>query len=184
MVDNEIIILLDLNYTLVGNSKVNKYTRPWEKKIKKEKYREWLVNLIQDKYTILITARPDYQKEVTMTSITSKLDGWLPQEAYFNELDQRPPTCKDRILNQYVFPTHGREAQYLALESNPSTKKMYANYNIPSTSITNQTTDEKYIKRIMENEEARRRLLNKQGIFKANTFKNNLDPGQTQLTDY
>lgn len=54
------IILLDLNYTLVGNSAANKTIRPYQNKIRAERYIDWLVKLIKDYYVILITVRPEY----------------------------------------------------------------------------------------------------------------------------
>jgi hypothetical protein len=153
MEDKKQIILLDLNYTLVGNSVENKYTRPWKKKIEDEKYREWLVDLIRDEYVILITARPEYQKLVTMDTIAQKLRGWRPEEAYFNELDQYPPACKERILKEYIFPKHGEDAQYFAIESNPSTKRMYTKHNIPSVSIKDEEKDAEFLKAILKDPE-------------------------------
>ncbi len=152
------IILLDLNYTLVSNSKENRFTRPYQNKIKKEKYRSWLIDLIKEEYVILITARPDYQKELTLQSISNTLK-WQPDEAYFNELDQRPPSCKERILNEYIFPQHGREVNYFALESNPQTKRMYRKYNIPSVSVVYERQSEDFIKKILYDNELQLKLL-------------------------
>lgn len=129
------IILLDLNYTLVSNSKDIKYIRPYQKKIKAEKYREWLVKLLSDYYTIIITARPDYQKEVTIESFKEKLNGWMPDEMYFQEENDRPPIAKEKLLKKYIIPEHGIENNYLAVESNPRTKTMYKRYNILSVSV-------------------------------------------------
>jgi hypothetical protein len=40
------------------------------------------------------------------------------------------------MLETLVFPTHGRNAtQYLAIESNPRTQGMYADYGIPSIKV-------------------------------------------------
>lgn len=146
---NEQIILLDLNYTLVSNSRENRFTRPYQNKIKNEEYRSWLLDLIKEKYVILITARPDYQKELSLENISRELAGWQPREAYFNELDQRPPSCKERILNEYIFPKHGKDAHYFALESNPQTKRMYRKYNIPSVSVVHDRQSEEFIKMAM-----------------------------------
>lgn len=129
------IILLDLNYTLVGNSSEIKYIKPYQKKIMSEKYREWLVELIKDYYVILITARPDYQKKATFDSFKQKLNGWLPEELYFQEENDRPPIAKEKLLKKYILPKHGLENSYLAIESNPRTKKMYEKYHIPSVSV-------------------------------------------------
>jgi len=129
------IILLDLNYTLVGNSSEIKHIRPYQKKIQSEKYRDWLVELIKDYYVILITARPDYQEEATLSSFKQKLNGWLPAEMYFQEENDRPPIAKEKLLQKYILPKHGLDNNYLAIESNPRTKKMYEKYQIPSVSV-------------------------------------------------
>lgn len=129
----KLIVLLDLNYTLVGNSKAIKNVRPFQEKIRQEKYREWLVDLIKD-YYILITARPDYQKEATVESIEEKLPHWMPDEMYFQDENDRPPVAKEKLLKKYIFPVHGIDASYLGLESNPRTKEMYSKYSITSIS--------------------------------------------------
>ena len=133
--DERLVILLDLNYTLVGNSAQNRYLRPYQKKIKKEEYRKWLVNLVKDYYVIIITARPDYQKIATMASIKEKLNGWMPDEMYFQEENDSPPVAKEKLLKKYIFPNHGIKRSYLAIESNLKTKIMYKKYNIPSVSV-------------------------------------------------
>jgi len=130
-----LVILLDLNYTLVGNSAEIKTIRPYQKKIQSEKYREWLVELIKDSYVILITARPKYQEKATIDSFNEKLNGWMPDEIYFQEENDRPPIAKEKLLQKYILPKHGLKKNYLAIESNPRTKKMYENYQIPSVSV-------------------------------------------------
>lgn len=129
------IILLDLNYTLVANSAEIKNIRPYQNKIKAEKYRDWLLELIKDYYVILITARPDYQKEVTINSFKEKLNGWIPDEMYFQEENDTPPIAKEKLLNKYILPKHGLERNYLGIESNPRTKKIYEKYKISSVSV-------------------------------------------------
>ena len=129
------VILLDLNYTLVGNSAEIRYLRPYQKKIKNEEYREWLVNLIKDYYVIIITARPDYQKIATIKSIKEKLNGWMPDEMYLQEVNDSRPVAKEILLKKYIFPNHGIKRSYLAIGSNPKTKIMYKSYNISSVSV-------------------------------------------------
>lgn len=136
--NQSIIILLDLNYTLVSNSAKNRYTRPYQRKIKEERYRTWLVELIKDYYVIIITARPNYQKKETMNSIKVKLNGWMPDEVYFQEDNDTPPVAKEKLLIKYIFPKHGVQNNYLAIESNPKTKKMYEKYEIQSVSVYNE----------------------------------------------
>lgn len=163
MVNNDKpIILLDLNYTLVENSEKTKNVQPFPRRVKKENYRKWLFDLIKDYYVILITARPARYVDVTLESVQSKLD-WLPDEYYFNELDQRPPTCKERILNTYIFPAHGETgANYFGIESNPQTKKMYATYGIPAISAYSGQY-EKNIVKALHDTDYRHGLLKSQG---------------------
>lgn len=130
-----LIILLDLNYTLVGNSSEIKFIRPFQKKIQAELYRDWLVELIKDYYVILITARPDYQKKATIDSLKEKFDYWMPDEMYFQEENDRPPIAKEKLLKKYIIPKHRLDSNFLAIESNPRTKKMYEKYQIPSVSV-------------------------------------------------
>lgn len=142
MIDIKLIILLDLNYILVANSRENKYTRPFQKKIENEEYRKWLLDVIRDYYVILITARPDYQKDATIKSLAKKLGGWMPDELYFQEENDSPPIAKEKLLKKYIFPKHGANGDYFALESNPKTKIMYKEYGIPSVSIKDQDVNE------------------------------------------
>jgi len=125
------IILLDLNYTLVENSEEKQ--RPFTKQIAGEQYRQWLVELVKPHHVILMTARPAMHKESTLASIESKT-GWLPQEAYFNSFSLAPPLAKERMLQAFVLPKHGGE-NFLAIESNPRTHSMYAKYGIRSVKI-------------------------------------------------
>ncbi len=125
------IILLDLNYTLVENSDVK--LRPFAKQIEAEQYRHWLVELLRDHHVILMTARPAMHRTATLESIRAKT-AWLPQEAYFNSFGLAPPLAKDRMLKEHVLPKHGA-ATYLAIESNPQTHAMYARHGIRSVKI-------------------------------------------------
>ena len=79
--------LVDLNYTLVGNSPKWGEPRitPFSRQIEQETYRQWLVDFLRDKYAILITARPIRYKEQTLARIFSQTN-WQPQEAYFAEI--------------------------------------------------------------------------------------------------
>ena len=123
------IILLDLNYTLVSNSLIKK--SPFTTQIQGEAYREWLIKLVKPYKTILITARPQHHRDQTLQSIVDKTK-WHPQDAYFNAYNLRPPQAKEKMLLESIFPSYGRDAPYLAIESNPRTCTMYAKYNISS----------------------------------------------------
>lgn len=125
-------ILLDLNYTLVSNSpKFGSPPAPMTKRMDSERYRKWLIEMVRPHHVILITARPDSWREVTLARIED-LTGWRPQEAYFDEGATRtPPAIKRHILLTKVFPRHDR-GNMLAIESNPKTRDMYHTLGIPS----------------------------------------------------
>ena len=126
--------LVDLNYTLVGNSPKWGEPRitPFSRQIEQETYRQWLVDFLRDKYAILITARPIRYKEQTLARIFSQTN-WQPQEAYFAEISATPPEIKEDLLLRYVFPKHGRNGEdYFGIESNPKTRAMYKRYDIYS----------------------------------------------------
>lgn len=68
---SDTIALVDLNYTLVGNSPKWGEPRitPFSRQIGQETYRQWLVDFLRDKYAILITARPARYREQTLERI-------------------------------------------------------------------------------------------------------------------
>lgn len=126
--------LVDLNYTLVGNSPKwgAPMVFPFSKQIESETYRQWLVDFLKDKFTILITARPDRYREQTLERILTQT-GWQPQEAYFAEIQATPPEIKEHLLLNYIFPKHGKTgSEYFGIESNPKTRAMYEKYAISS----------------------------------------------------
>lgn len=129
------IYLLDLNYTLVANSHTYgaKPIRPFIRQIEQELYRQWLVELLRPHKVLLITARPDRYREVTLRRIAIKT-GWCPMDAFFGRIRARPHVIKEDLLLNSVFPIYGREG-YFALESNPRTRKMYFRNGVRSVPI-------------------------------------------------
>ncbi len=124
------ICLLDLNYTLVSNQASTKTLRPFSRRMAAEEYRADLIEAIRGDYVILVTARPDRQREETLANIQRKT-GWQPQEWYFNDIDAQPPAFKRSALQRFVFPKHGKDGSlYYAVESNPRTRAMYARFGI------------------------------------------------------
>lgn len=115
------VFLLDLNYTLVSNSEI--IIKPFSKQIQNEEYRIDLINILKDKYVILVTARPDKYKQETLAHIR-KVTGWNPRLAYFNDLNLTSPAFKERLLNDHIFPNYQPES-LIAIESNPKTRAMY-----------------------------------------------------------
>lgn len=128
--------LVDLNYTLVGNSPKWGEPRitPFSRQIEREIYRKWLVDFLRDKYAILITARPIRYKEQTLERIFNQTN-WQLQEAYFAEIFAPPPEIKEDLLLRYIFPKHGKNGEdFFGIESNPKTRAMYGKYGILSQS--------------------------------------------------
>lgn len=128
--------LVDLNYTLVGNSP--KWGEPritqFSRQIERETYRQWLVDFLRNKYAILITARPTRYKEQTLARIFSQTN-WKPKESYFAEISASPPEIKEDLLLRYIFPKHGKNGEvFFGIESNPKTRAMYERYGIKSLS--------------------------------------------------
>lgn len=80
------IILLDLNYTLIANSKEIR-TLPLYEKIKTQKYETELIDLIKDNYVILITASPYKRSHKILRDIKEKT-GFEPDELL---LELQPP---------------------------------------------------------------------------------------------
>ena len=132
------IYLLDLNYTLVGNSPKHGTPpiRPFIRQIEQEEYRQWLVDLLRPHQVILITARPDRYREATLQRIVEKT-GWSPMDAYFAEVSARPHQIKQHLLKNRIFPKYG-ESGFFGLESNPMTRGMYAQYGIGAVRVTDQ----------------------------------------------
>lgn len=142
------IILLDLNYTLVENSReVMKSPSVYD--ISVERYRTWLIDLIREHCVILITARPHRYREETLAHLLATT-GWSPSEAYFNERRVRAPQAKETALLNHVFPRHGSPdaTPYLALESNKDTSAMYARYGIHSQRQQDIAADPSLLKQL------------------------------------
>ena len=135
------IILLDFNYTLVANSPVHG-TAPkrMEKRLADEQYRQWLVDLVRSHTVILMTARPETWTIKTLDRIEEQT-GWRPQDACFAPTGWwNPPAIKEHLLKKDVFPIHGEHARYIAIESNPRSREMYAKFAIPCFWVTEEGT--------------------------------------------
>ena len=127
-INKDKIILLDLNYTLIANSWAIRHDK-LPLKIYNRKYEHKLVDLIKDNYVILITASPDYTSTESLKHIEENTTLKIA-ESYWN-FGKRPPELKKYWLEKAVLPKHGDNPnKYLAIESNPKTRKMYAKFGI------------------------------------------------------
>jgi hypothetical protein len=133
------IILLDLNYTLVANNAARGTTpERMEKRLASEQYRQWLVELVRPHAVVLITARPVTWLTQTLSRIEEETQ-WRPQHACFAPRGWwNPPAIKEHLLKKDVFPIHGDDARYMAIESNPRTRDMYAKFSIPCLWVTSE----------------------------------------------
>lgn len=135
------IILLDLNYTLVANNPARGTTPPrMELRLRDERYRQWLVELVRPHTVVLITARPATWTLKTLDRIDEET-GWRPDDACFAPKGWwNPPAIKEHLLKKEVFPIHGKDARYIAIESNPRSREMYARFEIPCFWVTEEGT--------------------------------------------
>ena len=133
------IILLDLNYTLVANNPARGTTPPrMELRLREERYRQWLVELVRPHTVVLITARPATWTLKTLDRIEEET-GWRPDDACFAPKGWwNPPAIKEHLLKKEVFPIHGKDARYIAIESNPRSREMYARFEIPCFWVTEE----------------------------------------------
>jgi hypothetical protein len=128
------IILLDLNYTLAVTAR-GVTLPPLRTRLETETYRQWLVELVRPEYVVLVTARPDRWANATIERI-HQLTGWRPQRSYFNTVSARPHVWKERVARSWLFPEFGTDGRrYLAIESNPQTRAVYARLGIPAHPI-------------------------------------------------
>jgi hypothetical protein len=100
------IVLLDLNYTLVANSTNARTTT--EDSIAKETYRSWLIDLNKQNTIILITVRPAKFKQATLGRIQGEL-GWMPDDWYFNDLWLPAPQFKSKTVINKILPKYGND---------------------------------------------------------------------------
>ena len=120
------IILMDLNVALSENfSEMRRYPM-WEFVSSVETFRQWMVELLRDEYTIVVTARDIRWRERTLERLHEQT-GWTPQEAWFNNTGiSGAAAVKQQLVSQYVLPRHGAApGEYLAIESNYRTRQMY-----------------------------------------------------------
>ena len=70
ILNKRLVILLDLNYTLVGNSPLKKRQRmSYAAKISHETYRPWLIELVRGHTVLLCTVRHQRYEAATLQRI-------------------------------------------------------------------------------------------------------------------
>ena len=126
------IYLLDLNYTLVGNSEHK--ASPFIRQIDAEEYREELLARLKGERVFLLTARPARYEAATLQSLSEKT-GWQPERSYFNSYNLPPPSAKQVMLKDILREYEPQEL--FAIESNPKTREMYARHGVASQTWSN-----------------------------------------------
>lgn len=132
------IILLDLNYTFVGNSlATGGRATPYAQRIGREQYRTDLLELIRGHYVALVTVRDAEYKAMTLDRIRRLCDGWQPEEAYFKtEPTWSPTQWKEHVLTNLMIPRFGdAPGTYLAIESNEENSAMYVRHGVLSLKV-------------------------------------------------
>lgn len=124
------IVLLDLNYTLVSNSEDTRAGELTLHRIRRETYRTELLERLQQEghRVFLVTARPSHLEAQTLESIWTKTV-WRPERNYFNARGVRPPMHKAAIADE-LLAEFGEADLFLALESNPRSRAEYAKRGI------------------------------------------------------
>lgn len=121
------VILLDLNYTLIENSR--ELPKPWQDPdYEAERYDQDLVRWLWGKPVALVTFRHDRHAGETIENIKRKT-GWSPTSWHFNETGARVVDWKRHVLRERILPAFPRLA-LLALESNTATRQMYADHGV------------------------------------------------------
>ncbi|MFA4965811.1 MAG: hypothetical protein WC709_09295 [Thermoleophilia bacterium] len=124
------VILLDLNYTLIGDQQTSCDIRPIERRVELEQYRMDLVDALAGYRVFMLTARPERQKAATLAAIGRRIPQLVLERAYFNTHDEEPPDAKRRMLKTFILPDGIDPATCFAVESNPRTRQMYAGLGV------------------------------------------------------
>ena len=144
--DPSLIILLDLNHTLVSGPRLTIHQRgkTYGDKIPLENYRLGLVELIKGHTVVLYTVREEKHRAVTMENIAKKCDGWQPKDAYFSGTKRASgPTAKGAYLRDFIFPKYGMPDQrkYYGIESDKAVRAMlWKLYQIPADPVGTEFT--------------------------------------------
>lgn len=122
------VVLLDLQGTL-AETRMPTYPPPERWVEARETYRPWLVTeLTAAGYVVeLITHRPVDLELATLGRLYRQTGGWLPDGWHFRTTRETAPAWKARVLDGPIAAVYGRDPdRFLALESNPQTRAMYA----------------------------------------------------------
>ncbi len=124
----QLVILLDLNHTLVENSTEKR--SPFIKQIEGERYRKELFELIKGQTVVLITARPVKYRNETLSSIIDKMKTYTPFiMTIFNDTSLPPALFKRKAFKEQIQPKFP-DAKFIAIESNPRTIAEYKKLGI------------------------------------------------------
>lgn len=124
------VILLDLNYTLIGDQHVSRHIRPIERRVEQEQYRMDLVEALVGYRVFMLTARPERQKAATLAAIGRRIPQLKLERAYFNTHGDQPPVAKYRMMTRFILADGIAPETCFAIESNPKTRVMYGKLGV------------------------------------------------------
>lgn len=126
------VVLLDWNYTLIADQETSRCIRPIERRVELEQYRMDLVEALAGYRVFVLTARPESQKAATLAAASRRIPQLVIERAYFNTMNEDPPTAKLRMMRDFILPDGIDPASCFAVESNPKTRAMYSVNGISS----------------------------------------------------
>ncbi|MCR9292055.1 MAG: hypothetical protein NXI32_05000 [bacterium] len=133
MAQKPLYFLTDVNYTMVSNSRALRGKGKFYR-YQNEQYRLWMLDILrrcEPEGIFLVTVRPDTERELTLARIAQLTGGWQPDDCFFSTMNVEPPVWKKHACEKLIFPKYGSDpSQYIAVESNLDTWKMYAKLGI------------------------------------------------------
>ena len=145
-VDKELVVLLDLNHTLVLARGAYSAAGNFEQAILRETYDNRLVKLVQGHTVVLMTVRTETMKDFTLAHIAN-LTSWSPDEAHFNDTEfVHGGLVKAEYMQQFVLPKYGMpwERDYFAIESDAGARKYYRRLAIRATRVDREWVELPY----------------------------------------
>lgn len=109
------IILLDIDHVLRGMID----HRP----------RTWLIDMLRDHHVIALSDMDAAKGEQAILDFAAEAD-WRPTEAHFNPTGAAPAESRLDALRGAVWPSHGRKARYVAIETDIAALAMFRQHGI------------------------------------------------------
>ena len=108
------IILLDVDHAMRG---INNAPRIW------------LIDLLREHHVIALSARDAQSGQEEIEALAREGD-WRPTEAHFNPDGLSAPAARLYALEHAIWPEHGQDATYVAVETDSAALIQYRNIGI------------------------------------------------------